>query len=259
MRGYVARGFFVLAYEHLGPLVLVSMARSLPWLALALLITFLPLDGTPAATILFSTGGLLLLALLLAPFSSGAAHRLSARMARGEEPELRACFRSAGQGYLPRLGWTLGQAVLAFLALYNTWTYFGMESSQRSFPMLLALGAGLWLWILARFWSFCWLPLQSSRGRGAREAAQVALLLVLTDPRRLLSHFLLRQTLALLMLISGLGLFLGLGGLLPLQSALVLRESLRPHGLDLTGPNEAQRNEPLELPDRLPRLWRPWS
>ena len=134
-----------------------------------------------------------------------------------------------------------------------------MESSQRSFPMLLALGAGLWLWILARFWSFCWLPLQSSRGRGAREAAQVALLLVLTDPRRLLSHFLLRQTLALLMLISGLGLFLGLGGLLPLQSALVLRESLRPHGLDLTGPNEAQRNEPLELPDRLPRLWRPWS
>ena len=259
MRGYVARGFFVLAYEHLGRLILLSLARSLPWLLLALLVTFLPPDAATPIVFFGSAGGLLLLALILAPLSAGAAHLAAAALARGEEPSLRACVRSAGRGYLTRLGWTLAQAVLGFLVLYNTWTYFALESADRSFLMLIALGAGFWLWILARFWGFCWLPLQTARARGPREASQLALLLVLTDPRRLLTHFLFRQALGLLMLISGLGLFLGLGGLLPLQSALVLRESLRPHDLDLTEPGEPQRNEPLELPESLPRLWRPWS
>jgi hypothetical protein len=61
----------------------------------------------------------------------------------------------------------------------------------------------------------------------------------------------------LLLAVSGVGLLAGLGGLLPLQAALTLREALRPQGLDLAPPGHASENRPLELTSPR-RLWQPW-
>lgn len=258
MRDTVARGFFVLAYEHIGRLALLSFLRAAPWLALALTLSFLPLDPDSARRTLTITAGLTLLAIGLAPWTGGAAHLAAARLARGEAAAFRACFVDAGRSYPQLLGWTLAQGALGLLALHNLYSYFALAPDARGFMMLLALGAGFWLWILARFWNFVALPLHLARRRGARETTRLGLLLILSAPGPLIRHFLFRQALALLMLITGLGLLLGLGGLLPLQAALTLRESLRPQGLDLVPAGESERNLPLELPEDLRRFWRPW-
>ena len=249
-----ARSFFLLAFEHLGPLALLSLLRALPWIALAAVLTFLPAASLAPALWVVVAGLLVLVGLLCAPWLGGAAHRFAAALARGEPGSLRAELTTPGRHYRPLLAWALLQALLALLLLQVLlpWPVAG-----HGLLAWLGLAAGLWLWALSRLWGFVFLPLLAVRQRELRSTAGLALLLLLERPGILLPGFAVRQGIAALLGVSGVGLLAGLGGLLPLQAALTLREALRPHGLDLVPPGQPEENRPLELPS--PRgLWQPW-
>jgi len=249
-----ARSFFLLAFEHLGPLALLSVLRALPWLVLAAVLTFLPAASLAPALWLLLTGLLVLGGLLCAPWLGGAAQRYAAALARGESPSLRAQLRAPAPHFRPLLGWALLQALLALLLLQVLlpWPVAG-----RGLVAWLGLAAGCWLWALSRLWGYVFLPLLAVRQRDWGPTARLALLLLLKQPGILLPGFAARQGFALLLALSGVGLLAGLGGLLPLQAALTLREALRPQGLDLVPPGASEVNRPLDLPSPR-RLWQPW-
>ncbi len=257
MRDAVARGFFVLAYERIALMVGLSLLRAAPWLALGLALTYSTWAGSRPG--LWVLAGFALAGLLLAPLGGGAAQLAGLRLARGENAYWRDCLADARRYYPVLLIWTLGQAVLAFAIAYNLDAYLSVAPGSRDFMLHLGLAAGFWIWALIKLWSFTALPILLGRERGAGEAIRLTTLLVLSSPGRLLRHFILRQALGLLMAFTGLGLFLGLGGLLPLHAAIVTRELLRPHGRDLVGPGQSEDNSPMDLPTSLRKFWRPWE
>lgn len=249
-----ARSFFLLAFEHLGPLALLSMLRALPWILLAAVITFLPAASLAPALWVLLSGLLVLAGLLSAPWLGGATQRFAAALARGEQPSLREQLATPAPHYRPLLVWALLQALLALLLLQALLPWPGGEHGLLAW---LGLAAGGWLWLLARLWGYVFLPLLAVRQRNLRATARLALLLWLGRPGILLPGFAVRQGVACLLALSGVGLLAGLGGLLPLQAALTVREALRPQGLDLAPPGHASENRPLELPSPR-RLWQPW-
>jgi hypothetical protein len=257
MRDAVARGFLILAYDRIALMVGLSLLRAAPWLVLGLALTYSSWAGDRAG--LWLLAAIALAGLLLAPMSGGAAHLAGLRLARGESPDWRGCLTDARPFYGVLLIGTLGQALLLLAIARNLDAYLSIAPGSRDFMLHLGLASGFWIWALLRFWSFTALPLLLGRECGPREALRLATLLILSSPGRLLSHFLLRQALGLLMVFSGLGLFLGLGGLLPLHAAIVTRELLRPHGRDLVVRGQAEDNLPLELPTTLKKFWRPWD
>lgn len=250
----LVRSLFTLGYERLGALALLSLLRALPWLLLALLLTFVPADSLAPDGWLLLGGGLVLLIVLTAPWLGGAAQRYSAALARGEAPALMPLLRSGGPNYGALLGWTLLQALLAMLLLS---LLLASELRSRGLLGWLGLASGLWLWALSRLWGFVFLPLLAVRAQEPRQTARLALLLLLERPGALLRAFAGRQLLGILLALSGVGLVAGLGGLLPLQAALAVRDGLRPHGLDLAPPGTPKANQPLDLPT-FAQLWRPW-
>jgi len=250
----LARSLFTVGYERLGPLALLSLLRALPWLLLALVLTFVPAARLAPGGWLLLSGALVLCVVLMAPWLGGAAHCYAAALARGESPSLGPLLRSPGLNYLPLLGWTLVQALLALLLLP---ALVASGPGERGWLGWLGLAGGLWLWALSRLWGFVFLPLLAARGREPRETARLALLLLLERPGALLAAFAGRQLLLLLLALSGLGLIVGLGGWLPLQAALAVRERLRHHGLDLVPAGTPETNRPLDLPS-FAQLWRPW-
>jgi hypothetical protein len=249
-----ARSFFLLAFEHLGPLALLSMLRALPWILLAAVITFVPAASLAPALWVLLCGLLVLAGLLSAPWLGGAAQRFAAALARGEQPSLREQLATPAPHYRPLLVWALLQALLALLLLQALLPWPGSEHGLLAW---LGLATGSWLWLLARLWGYVFLPLLAVRQRDLRATARLALLLWLGRPGILLPGFAVRQGVGLLLAVSGVGLLAGLGGLLPLQAALTVREALRPQGLDLAPPGHASENRPLELPSPR-RLWQPW-
>ncbi len=257
MRDAVARGFFVLAYERIVLMVGLSLLRAAPWLVFGLVLTYG--RGTDSQADLWILATIALAALLLAPLGGGAAHLAGLRLARGENPSWRSCLADGRRFYPILLLGSLGQALLVLGIAHNLDTYLSVAPGSRDFMLHLGLAAGFWIWALLRFWSFSYLPLLLGRERGAREAMRQATLLIFNSPARYLRHFILRQALVILMLFSGMGLFLGLGGLLPLHAAIVTRELLRPHGRDLVAPGRQEDNLPLELPTSLRKFWRPWD
>lgn len=230
------------------------MLRALPWLLLVAVLTFVPVGRLARDGWLLIGGALVLVIVLTAPWLGGAAQRYSAALARGETPSLIGLLRSAGPNYIPLLGWTLLQALLVLLLLL---LILAPPPGERGLLGWLGLAGGLWLWALSRLWGFVFLPLLAVRGREPRQTARLALLLLLEHPGALLAGFVGRQLLGASLALSGLGLIAGLGGILPLQAALVIRERLRPHGLDLAPPGAPESNHPLDLPT-LGQLWRPW-
>ncbi len=257
MRDAVARGFFVLAYERIALMVGLSLLRAASWLVLGLVITYGHEAGSRADVWVLAT--IALTGLLLAPLVGGAAHLAGLRLARGENPGWRSCLTDGRRFYSILLLGTLGQALLILAIAYNLDTYLSMAPGSRNFMLHMGLATGFWIWALLKFWSFSFLPLLLGRECGVREAMRLATLLIFSSPGRYLRHFLLRQALVLLMIFSGMGLFLGLGGLLPLHGAIVARELLRPHGRDLVAPGQEESNLPLELPTSLRKFWRPWD
>ncbi len=252
----VLRSFFHLAYEHLGLLLLVSVLRALPWLLPALLVTFLSPDAIGPRPYAWLIGATILAAVLLAPYLSGGAQHLGASIARGAAPRWRA---GLGRRYGILLAWNLVQLLLLAVLLQNLALYLRGSGELHGFALLLSLGAGFWLWALARLWSFHFLPLLIARNDSLRESARLTLLLVLRRPGRVLADFAQRQLLGLLLVLSGLGIFLGLGALPALHAALSARVALRPLGHELAPPGESQENRPLEFAANLRKLWRPWS
>ncbi len=257
MRDAVARGFFVLAYERIALMVGLSLLRATPWLVLGLALTYGRRAGSQAN--IWILAAIALAGLLLAPLSGGAAHLAGLRLARGENPGWRSCLADGRRFYPILLLGTLGQALLVLAIAHNLDTYLSMAPGSREFMLHMGLATGFWIWALLRFWSFSFLPLLLGRECGAREAMRLATLLIFSSPGRYLRHFTLRQALVLLMVFSGMGLFLGLGGLLPLHGAIVTRELLRPHGRDLVAPGQKEINLPLELPTSLRKFLRPWE
>lgn len=257
MRDAVARGFFVLAYERIGLVVSLSLLRAAPWLVLGLVLTYSSwLDNRDGHWLLI---GLALVGILLAPLGCAASQLAGLRLARGENPSHRQCLIDGRRFYGVLLVWTLIQSLLVLAIARNLDTYLSVAPGSRDFMLHLGLASGFWIWSLLRLWSFTALPLLIGRERGPGEAIRLATLLLLKSPGRLLRHFILRQALVLLTVFSGLGLFLGLGGLLPLHAAIVTRELLRPLGHDLVGPGLEEDNQPLELPTSLRKFWRPWD
>lgn len=227
----VARSFFVLAYEHILRLLPLALLRALPWTGVGLLLSYGPYGADTTGRQLLPLALLVGLALLLAPWTAAAAHLVAAALSRGEEPALGAALRGARARYGPLLAVSLGQALLLLLVIRNTLTYFALPSEGRGFMMHLGLAAGFWLWTLGRIWLFLWLPLMLDGPHGAAGAGRLALLLIVGEPRLLLRQFILRQALALLLILSGLGLFFGLGSLLPLHASLSARAGLSARGL----------------------------
>jgi len=250
----LARSLFTLGYERLGALVLLSLLRALPWLLLGLTLTYLPVGSVPPGGWLLLCGALVLLIVLVEPWLGGAAQRFAAALARGGSPGLAALLRGVGPSYGTLLGWTLLQALLALLLLV---LLLAPEPGERGRLGGFGLASGLWLWVLSRLWGFVYVPLVAVREQRPRQAARLALLLLLERPGPLLGAFLGRQLLGILLALSGLGLVAGLGGLLPLQAALALRDALRPHGLELAPAGSPEANQPLDLPT-IGQLWRPW-
>jgi hypothetical protein len=258
MRPSLLRSFFLLAYERIGAILVLSTLRAAPWLLLVLFVTFVPLGQTPSVLFWGGAGALLLLALVAAPWSHALALRFAGALARGAESSLRALVADR-RHYAPLLAWTLGELLLALLLLPVLLRVLEPDAGPRPLGDWLAFSGGLWLWVLSRVWGFVFLPLLVLRERGAAHAARLALWLLLGSPRRLLPAFLGRQLLALLLAISGLGLLLGLGGLLPLHACFWLREALRPLGLELGPPGAGEANRPLDPVSSLRRVWRPWE
>ena len=128
-----ARSFFLLAFEHLGPLALLSMLRALPWILLVAVITFLPAASlAPALWVLLS--GLLVLAGLLS--AAGRAplvllDDLDAELDRERLAQATALFAAATQtvatssrpeafeGLRQGAGWGLDKGVISALAKSN--------------------------------------------------------------------------------------------------------------------------------------------
>jgi hypothetical protein len=249
-----ARSFFLLAFEHCGPLALLSLLRALPWLLLLAILTWLPAASLAPVLWVLLSGLLVLAGLLCAPWLSGAAQRFAAALARGESISLRKALARPGPHYRPLLMWTLLQALLALLLLQ---VLLAWPAAGHGLLAWLGLAAGLWLWALSRLWGYVFLPLLAVRQRELRATARLALLLLLERPGLLLPGFAVRQGMALVLAVSGIGLVAGMGGLLPLQAALTLRVALRPHGMDLVPPGQPEVNRPLDLPSPR-RLWQPW-
>ena len=258
MRASLLRSFFLLAYDRVGALLVLATLRATPLLLLALFVTFVPVDGTPPGIFWGGAVALLLAALLLAPWSHGLALRFAGELVRGGDPSLRV-LAADRRGYAPLLAWALGELLLALLLLPVVLRMLEPEGDPRQLGDWLALMGGLWLWVLSRVWGFVFLPLLLLRERGAAHAARLSLWLLLGSPRRLLPAWLGRQLLGLLLAVSGLGLLVGLGGLLPLHACYWLREALRPLGLELGPPGVGEANRPLEPVSSLRRVWRPWE
>lgn len=259
MRESVLRSFFTLAYEHLGPLVLLGCLRALPWLLLALALTFLPPDLLPRAAWLGGLAGLALLALAAAPWLTGGAFHLAAALARGESPGWRGARRGFGRRYATLLAWTLLQALVGLALLHGLLAALRGTGPGPAFAERLALAAGLWIWISLRAWGFVFLPLLIGRGLGLRDTARETLILLLGEPRHALGPFAARQALLLVLALSGVGIVAGLGSFPALHACLAARAALRRRGLDLVPPGQAPPPSGLPRAEGWRRFWRPWE
>jgi hypothetical protein len=253
VRESITRSFFALLYDHIGFLALWSWLRSLPWLALALLFSFLPTERLGTTALLNILSSAALIAILVGPALTGEVYRRAAALSRGDSmPDGRRRYRLL-------LAWSLIQFALAYLLLLNVTLLRSDEPSAGRFPLMLAAGVSFWLWLVARLWSLYFIPLLVARGEALRPTLGLTLRLFLASPRRLFAHALQRQLFGLLLCVSGLGLIFGLGALLPLQACLAARIALRPLGLDLAPAEGPQSNLPLPEGPGLRKLWRPWE
>ncbi len=253
MRESITRSLFALLYDRIGAVLAGSAIRSLPWLGLALLFTFLPPDRIGPEAMLGLLGIATLAAIAIAPLLTGEVYARAAAITRsGEAPR-------GGRRYPLLLAWSAIQFALAYLLLIDLAMLRAPAPPGGRFVLMLAAGLAFWFWLLARLWSFYFIPLLVARGEPLGPTLRLTARLFLGNPREMLSHMLQRQLLALLLCISGLGLIFGLGGMVPIQSCLATRIALRPLGLDLAPADGPQTNDPLPEGPGLRKLWRPWT
>jgi len=259
LRESVTRSFFTLAYEHLGTLVLLGALRVLPWLLLALALTFLPPGLLPRPAWLGLLAGLALLALAVGPWLTGGVYHLAARLALGESPGWRGARSGFGRRYGALLAWELFQALLAVVLAHHLLAALRGPGPGPDFADRLALAAGAWILISARAWGFSFLPLLAARGLGLRETARETLILILGEPRHALGQFAVRQAVVLLLVLSGVGIVAGLGSLPALHACLSVRAALRRRGRDLVPPGQAPPAGGLPRAEGWRSFWRPWE
>ena len=250
------RSFFGLFYEELGSLLIGAVLRALPW-ALAIGLFFaLPAGGT-SLTRIWVPAGLGLAAFLVAPYLAGGIYLHCAALARDAAPG--AWRQGMGRRYRPLLAWGLIQALLGAAIAWNLGHFLTLGPQARGFAEYLALGAGFWLWVLARLFSFRFLPCLLVLDRPLPETLRLTLLTLLSRPGQTLAHFLQRQLVALVLALTGVGLIFGAASLLPLHACLCARLALRAEGLDLSPPGEEQPEIPLPSGQGIRSLWRPWE
>ena len=249
----ITRSFFALVYERVGSLALWSLLRALPWLLLALAISFWPIDPREPSQHFRVLTCAVLLAVAVAPWLTGEIYLRAAALARGGEAP------RASRRYPILLCWSLIQFALAYLLALNAVMLRAGDTGVGRFPLMLAIGVAFWLWLLARIWSVYFIPLLVARGEALGPTLRLTLRLLLASPRSLFAQVLMRQALGFLLLISGLGLLFGIGALLPLQACLATRIALRPLGLELSAASGPQENLPLPEGPGLGKLWRPWE
>ena len=155
--------------------------------------------------------GFLVLALFTDPFLSGVAMSLSSRIVENQPTSPRELVSGLGLRYRALLAWTWFQALVALLGLYNLMQILSPSSSVPEFFAFLAAALSFWAWLLLRAMNVHLPYLLVEETVPLRKALQQAFLTVISRPGQSMSHMVFRFGLSLLLLISGVGIVLGLG------------------------------------------------
>ncbi len=211
MRSLASSDFFRILYTHLGGLITAGVLRSLAWLPLIFWITWASPEGSVAGSYGLGALGFLALALLGDPFLAGGANGLSLRIIRREPASPRDALAGLGSRYPAMLAWTWIQAVFALLALYNLLQVLSPESLVPEFLALLATALSLWAWMILRAMNIHLPRLLIDEELPLKQGLMQSFLIVLSQPMRSFGQLTFRLGLVLLMILSGVGVVLGLG------------------------------------------------
>lgn len=211
MRSLASNDFFRVLYAHLGGLITAGVLRSLAWLPLLLWISWASPEGSVAGSYGFGALGFLVLALFADPFLAGAALGLSARILREEAASPRDALAGLGLRYRALLLWTWIQALLALVGLYNLLQVISPASPVPEFLAFLSSALSLWAWMVLRAMNIHLPRLLIVEDLPLKVAISRAFLRVVAQPGRSLGQLIFRLGLVLLLLLSGIGVILGLG------------------------------------------------
>ncbi len=211
MRSFASNDFFRILYAHLGGLIAAGVLRSLAWLPLIFWISWAAPEGSVAGSYGLGALGFLVLALFADPFLAGGALGLSARILEGEAASPRDAVAGLGLRYRALLSWTWIQTLLGLIGLYNLLQAFSPASAVPEFLAFLAAALSLWAWMVMRAMNIHLPRLLIMEELPLKEALSRAFLRVVAQPGRSLGQLVFRLGLALLLLVSGIGVILGLG------------------------------------------------
>lgn len=205
-----SKSFFRHLYENLGSLLLAGGLRGLAWWPLLIAMSLSEPGSGVSKLYAWKTLGFLLLALILDPFLAGGAVALARDLAAGGKGGPGAIRRGLGRRYPALLGWSLLQAAVAGLLLFNLSQLLSRPVALPALLAYLAPALTLWAWLTLRAMNLH-LPGRLAEGHSLGAAMAISLQTVLSRPFRHIHHLIFRFGMTLLILASGLGAVLGLG------------------------------------------------
>ncbi len=211
MRSLASSDFFRILYTHLGGLITAGILRSLAWLPFIFWITWASPEGSVAGSYGLGALGFLVLALFGDPFFAGGAMGISLRIIRREPASPRDALAGLGSRYRALLAWTWIQALFALTATYNLLQVLSPESLVPDFLALLATALSIWAWMVLRAMNIHLPRLLIDEDLHLKQGLMQSFLLVLAQPIRSLGQLIFRLGVVLLLIISGVGVLLGLG------------------------------------------------
>ena len=211
MRSLASSDFFRILYTHLGGLITAGVLRSLAWLPLVFWITWASPEGSVAGSYGLGALGFLALALFGDPFLAGGAMGLSLRIIRREAASPRDALAGLGSRYPALLAWTWIQSLFALIALYNLLQVLSPESKVPEFLALLATALSLWALMVLRAMNIHLPRFLLEHELHLKQGLIQSFLIVLSHPMRSFGQLVFRLGWVLLLMLSGVGVLLGLG------------------------------------------------